>query len=204
MRNFYKNIFIDGREVAPGAASRDMFVGADGKLIPELSLNGGKSIAIPGEPAALVLIAKRYGKLPLTQTLAPAIRIAEQGFIVDYHYDSFIKMGDRLQQLQKFKASAAVFLQDGKPYQIGARLIQRDLAETLSTLAKQGHNGFYRGEVAERLVSAVNKAGGIWTIQDLANYQVKVREPLRGTFHDVEVITAPPPLCRWCFVVDDA
>ena len=188
-----KNIFVDGREVAPQAAFKDMYLDADGKPIPELSLNGGKAAAIPGEPAALVVIAKRFGRLPLTQTLAPAIRLAEQGFPVDNHLNRFILMGDRLQQLQKYKASAAIFLQKGRPYNIGDRFIQKDLARTLRTLAHKGHAGFYQGEVAQRLVAAVNRAGGVWTMQDLASYQVRIREPLEGSFHHVHIVTAPPP-----------
>ncbi len=188
-----KNTFIDGREVAPLAATKDMYLDSHGKLIPGLSLNGGLSAAIPGEPAALVLIAKRYGRLPLAQTLAPAIRIAEQGFPVDHQLIHFIKMDDRLQQMQKFPATAAIFLRNGKQYQLGERLVQPDLAKTLRTLAKLGHDGFYRGQVAQRLVDAINHAGGKWTLQDLAAYQVKIREPLQGVFHNVQIITAPPP-----------
>jgi len=188
-----KNTFIDGREIAPLAASKDMFLAADGKPVPGLSLNGGLSAAIPGEPAALVFIAKHYGRLPLAKSLAPAIRLAEQGFVVDHQLNYFLTMADRQQQLQKYPASAAIFLKDGKPYQLGERLVQRDLAETLRVLARKEHDGFYRGEVAARLVSAVNKAGGIWSMEDLASYQVKVREPLQGMFHQMQVITAPPP-----------
>ena len=188
-----KNIFIDGREVAPLAAKKDMYLDSNGKLRPGLSLNGGLSAAIPGEPAALVLMSKRFGKLPLTQTLAPAIRIAEEGFPVDHHFNKFIKMEGRLKQLQEFPATAAIFLQNGKPYPVGELLVQRDLAATLRTLAQQGHDGFYRGAVAHRLVNAINKAGGIWTMQDLASYHVKIREPLQGEFHGIHIITAPPP-----------
>ncbi len=188
-----KNIFIDGREVAPLAASKGMFLSADGMPIPELSLNGGLAAAIPGEPAALVMIAQRFGRLPLAQTLAPAIRLAEGGFLVDNHFNHFILMGDRLKQLQKYKASAAIFLRDGKPYPMGGRLIQKDLARTLHTIAARGHDGFYHGEVAARLVAAVNRAGGRWTLQDLASYRVKIREPLQGTFNNMHIITAPPP-----------
>ena len=188
-----KNTFIDGREIAPLASSKTMYLDAKGEPIPGLSLNGGLAAAIPGEPAALVLIAKRYGRLPLTQNLAPAIRLAEEGFIVDQHFNSFVMMGDRLQKLQQFKASAAVFLHEGKPFPIGGRIIQHDLANTLRMLAQQGHDGFYRGEVAQRLVAGVNRAGGNWTMQDLAGYHVNIREPLQGTFHNVHIITAPPP-----------
>ena len=188
-----KNTFIDGREIAPLAASKDMYLDANGNPIPGLSLNGGLSVAIPGEPAALVLIAKRFGRLPLAQSLAPAIHIAEQGFFVDHQLTYFSTMEDRLQQLQRFPATAAIFLREGKPYQVGELLVQRGLAKTLRALAEFGHDGFYRGEVAKRLVDAVNAAGGIWTMQDLASYQVKIREPLIGSFHNVEIITAPPP-----------
>ncbi|AHE66124.1 gamma-glutamyltransferase [Legionella oakridgensis] len=188
-----RNIFIDGREVAPHAASKDMFLAADGKPIPGLSLTGGLSAAIPGEPAALVYIARQFGRLPLTKTLAPAIRLAEHGFIVDPQLQYFLTMGDRLQQLKKFPASAEVFLHEGKPYQIGERLYQRDLANTLRLLAKKGHDGFYRGQIAALLVTEVNRAGGIWTLEDLASYQIKVRQPLEGNYHQMHVVTAPLP-----------
>lgn len=188
-----KNIFIDGREVAPNAATKGMFLNAEGHSTPGLSLNGGLASAIPGEPAALVLIAQRFGRLPLVKTLGPAIRIAEEGFLVDHQLNYFFFMDDRLEQLKKYPASAAIFLQKGKPYAVGERLIQRDLGKTLRLLATKGRDGFYRGEVAQRLVKAINQAGGIWTLRDLAAYQVKVRAPLEGSFHNMRVITAPPP-----------
>lgn len=188
-----KNIFIDGREVAPNAATKDMFLDKNGKLKSNLSLKGGLSAAIPGEPAALVLIAKRYGRLPLSQTLAPAIQLAEKGFLVDHQLAYFLKAENELKNLQKFSATAAVFMHDGQPYQLDERLVQNDLAQTLRAIAKQGHDGFYRGEVAEHLVKAVNHAGGIWTLQDLASYQVKIRKPLEGSFYNIHIITAPPP-----------
>ena len=188
-----KNVFIDGREVAPLAAHRDMFLGSDGNPVSDLSLNGGLAAAIPGEPAALAHIAKLYGRLPLLKSLAPAIRLAEEGFIVDYKFNYFSRMGDRLQQLQRFPDTAAIFLHEGKPYQIGERLKQPDLAKTLKLLAEKGHEGFYRGEVAERLVKGVKAAGGIWSLEDLARYQIKEREPLQGAFHNMLIITSPPP-----------
>ena len=188
-----KNIFIDGRETAPLAAKEDMFLDESGNPKSGLSLNGGLAAAIPGEPAALALIANRFGRLPLSQTLAPAIRLAEFGFPVDEHFNHFVMMEDRLSQMQRYKATAAIFLKDGKPYKIGDLLIQRDLANTLRVIAKLGHDGFYRNAVAKRLVDSVNKAGGNWTEKDLALYQVKIREPLVSNFHDVKIITAPLP-----------
>nr|WP_095141815.1 gamma-glutamyltransferase [Legionella lansingensis] len=188
-----KNVFIDGREVAPLAAHRDMFLGSDGNPVPGLSLNGGLAAAIPGEPAALVYIAKHYGRLPLKESLAPAIRLAEEGFIVDHQFNYFSTMDDRLQLLRRFPDTAAVFLNSGRAYQIGERLRQPDLARTLRLLVEQGHDGFYKGKVAEQLVKAVRAAGGIWTLDDLACYQIKVREPLQGAYHNMLIITAPPP-----------
>ncbi|MCW8387048.1 gamma-glutamyltransferase [Fluoribacter dumoffii] len=189
----HKNIFIDGRETAPLAAKEDMFLASDGRLIPELSLNGGLAAAIPGEPAALVYIAKNYGRLPLTKTLAPAIKLAEEGFLVDKQLSSFLKNKDRLEQIRKYPSTAKIFLNKGQPFQIGERFIQKDLANTLKLLAMKENQGFYAGEVAQRLVKGVNAAGGIWTLEDLARYRIKVREPLIGAFHNMLIITSPPP-----------
>lgn len=188
-----KNWFIDGREIAPLAAHKDMYLGKDGKPIPELSLNGALAAAIPGEPAALVYIARHYGRLPLSKTLAPAIRLAEEGFPVDNQFRYFSSQEDRLKQLRRFPATAAVYLKEGEPYEIGDTLRQSDLAKTLRLLAEKGHFGFYQGDVAERLVKGVRAAGGIWTMDDLARYRVKVREPLQGAYHNMLIITSPPP-----------
>ncbi len=188
-----QNIFVDGREVAPGAATKTMFLSADGNQIPGLSLNGGLSAAIPGEPAALVYIAAHYGHLPLSESLAPAIRLAEKGFPVDPQLYYFLTMGDRLQQLQKNPASAAIFLRQGRPYKIGELFVQTDLGKTLREIAAKGHDGFYQGAVAEKLVSGINNAGGVWQLKDLASYQVKVRQPLEGNYKGMHIVTAPLP-----------
>lgn len=188
-----KNVFIDGREIAPLAAHKDMFLDKEGNLVPGLSLNGGLAAAIPGEPATLVYVAEHYGRLPLAKSLAPAIRLAEQGFAVDHQFNYFLTLQDRLQMLTRYPDSAAVFLHNGLPYRIGEQLKQPDLAKTLKTLAEKGHDGFYRGEIANRLVKGVRAAGGIWSLEDLARYQIKVREPLQSAFHNMLIITAPPP-----------
>ncbi|MDP1602160.1 MAG: gamma-glutamyltransferase [Legionella sp.] len=188
-----KNSFIDAREVAPILAHKDMFIGKDGQLIPGLSLNGGLATAIPGEPAALAYIAKHYGRLSLAETLAPAIKLAEEGFEVDAQFVYFSNMDDRLEKLQSYPATAAIFLNNGQPFKRGERLKQPDLAHTLRLLASVGHDGFYRGEVAKKLVEGVREAGGIWTLEDLARYQIKERVPLQGAYHNMLIITAPPP-----------
>ena len=125
-----KNIFIDGREVAPKAATATMFLDSAGNVVPGLSLNGGLAAGIPGEPAALVYIATHYGKLPLAKTLAPAIKLAAEGFAVDPQFRYFSTMDDRLDYLKKYPATAAIFLNNGKAYAIGERLVQTDLAKT--------------------------------------------------------------------------
>ncbi|WP_133139826.1 gamma-glutamyltransferase [Legionella genomosp. 1] len=188
-----KNTLIDGREVAPLAAHKTMFWDKNGKVIPELSLNGGLAAAIPGEPAALAYIASHYGKLPLSESLAPAIQLAENGFPVDQQFYNFSTMSDRLEQMRKYPATARVYLHDGQPYSVGECLKQPELAKTLRLLASKGHAGFYQGEVAEKLVAGARAAGGIWTLEDLSNYKVKEREPLQGAYHNMLIITAPPP-----------
>jgi len=191
--NKHKNIFIDGREVAPLAAKKDMFLAADGSVIPKLSLNGGLAAAIPGQPAAMVYIAEKYGVLPLNKVLAPAIKLAQDGFLVDKQLNYFLSVEDRLEQIKKYPATAAIFLNNGRPYRVGERLTQPDLAKTLSLIAAKGFQGFYTGEVAQRLVKGVNTVGGIWTLADLAQYKIKLREPLVGAYHKMLIITAPPP-----------
>ncbi|MBA4696442.1 MAG: gamma-glutamyltransferase [Legionella sp.] len=188
-----KNILIDARETAPGKASRDMFLDKNKKPIPGSSLNGGLSAAIPGEPAALVFISKHYGRLPLSTVLAPAIRLAENGFVVNQAFRDFVLMEDRLKTLQRFPASAETFLKEGRAYKRGDCLKQPALANTLRQIAEKGRDGFYRGIIAERLVKGVNAAGGIWTLEDLANYRLKIRKPLTSTFHNMTIVTTPLP-----------
>jgi len=189
----HKNTFVDARETAPLSANKEMYLDAAGKLIPGLSLNGGLAAAIPGHPAALVYLAQNYGRLPLKKTLAPAIQFAREGFLVDKQLYRFLRMGDRLEQIKKYPATAAIFLKNGQPYEMGDRLVQADLADTLNRIAEQGKSGFYTGDVAKRLVRSINAAGGKWTLEDLTQYQVKLREPLIGAYHNMLIITAPPP-----------
>lgn len=191
--NSHKNIFIDAREMAPFAAHKDMYLDANGAVVPGLSLNGGLAAAIPGQPAALVYVAKKYGQLPLSKSLAPAIKLAKEGFLVDTQFQLFSSLDTRVKLFQKYPATAEIFLNKGAPYRIGELLVQTDLAKTLTLLAQQGKQGFYGGEVAQRLVDGVNAAGGIWTLEDLAHYKVKIREPLIGAYHNMLIITAPPP-----------
>jgi gamma-glutamyltranspeptidase/glutathione hydrolase len=151
-------IMLDARETAPGGASAVMYLDAeDGEIIPNKSKQGPLAAGIPGMPAALQHLAKRYGNLPLQQSLQPAIRHAGEGFIVDGRYRAQVQA--HLELLQQYPATAAVFLQDGKIPAADFRLVQADLAQTLAKIAAQGAAGFYAGEVAKRLLAAVQRDG---------------------------------------------
>lgn len=184
-------VMLDGRERAPLAAHRDLYLDDSGEVVPGLSVNGPLSAGIPGQPAALAHLATRYGRLPLEQSLAPAIRLAREGFPVDAHYRRMAQW--RLEQLRRWPAASTQFLVAGEVPLPGALIKQPELAETLERLAEQGHDGFYRGTLAERLVAGVQAAGGIWKAQDLADYRVVEREPVRGEYRGMKITSAAPP-----------
>lgn len=186
-----KDILLDGREKAPLAASRDMYLDHDGNVVAKLSVDGALAAAIPGEPAALVWLAENLGSLPLAVLLQPAIQLAEQGFTVDPLYRR--RLAFRLNAVTDSAAAADIFLVDGKVPDENTVLVQHDLANTLKTLATAGHDGFYRGQVAQKLVAGVRAAGGLWTLADLAAYQVKVREPLVAQYKNMTVTSATLP-----------
>ncbi|MCO6439516.1 MAG: gamma-glutamyltransferase [Nitrococcus mobilis] len=186
-----RDIMVDGRERAPLAATRNMYLGSDGKAEARLSLDGPLAAAIPGEPAALVHIAERYGRLPLTESLRPAIRYARQGFAVDAHYHRLVQL--RRSVLERYRATAAIFLQAGAVPKAGWVLRQPDLAATLEAIAEAGRAGFYEGEIARRLVRAVRAAGGIWSLEDLRQYRVVEREPTRLRYRGLNVVTTALP-----------
>ncbi len=188
-----KNIFVDGRETAPHAATKNMYLDEHGKPIKDLSLFGPLASAIPGEPAALAHISKKYGTLPLAKTLQPAIELALTGFKVDELYRSIVMNRRINQHLMTYPSTANIFSPNGKAPEVGQRIVQKDLARTLKGLAKLGHKGFYEGKVAKKLVHEVRKNGGIWSLADLKNYKVIEREPLESDYLGTQIITAPPP-----------
>jgi gamma-glutamyltranspeptidase/glutathione hydrolase len=184
-------VMVDGREKAPLAATRDMYLDADGNVVSGLSVDGALAAAIPGVPAALAHISRRYGRLPLHVNLAPATRLAREGFEVDAVYRRMAQF--RLAALQNDLAAADIFLQDDEVPEEGHRIVQADLAATLTSIARFGDSGFYRGKLARKLVHGVRSAGGIWSLQDLAQYRVVERQPLRGEYHGMRITTAAPP-----------
>lgn len=184
-------VMIDGRERAPLAATPEMYLDEEGKFIERASLDGPLAAAIPGVPAALAHLAEHYGRLSLARDLAPAIRYAHEGFEVDKTYRH--RALYRLSVLKRWPATRRIFLVNGEVPAPGDQIKQPALASTLEKLAEQGAAGFYRGPVAKALVEGVRAAGGIWTLEDLAQYRVVEREPVRGEYRGLKIISASPP-----------
>ena len=183
--------FIDAREVAPAAVNARDYLNADSTPNRDTALNGPLAAGIPGAPAGWALISRSYGKLSLAAALAPAVRIARDGFVPDARLRGAI--AEKHDKLARWPASAANYLRAGKPPADGARWNDPDQARTLELLGSKGADGFYRGPVAEELVAAVRAAGGNWSAADLAGYQAKERAPLVLDYRGYRIVTAPPP-----------
>lgn len=184
-------VVVDAREMAPLAASRDMYLNEKGEPDARPSLDGARAAGIPGTPAGLAHIARRYGSRPLAEVLAPAIALAENGFPVDSRYAA--AAGWRESVLKADAAAANVFLDHGKVPGKGYLVRQPDLASTLRALAERGGEGFYRGPVAEEMVRAVRAGGGVWSLEDLARYRLMERDPLRFRYRDATITTVSLP-----------
>jgi gamma-glutamyltranspeptidase / glutathione hydrolase len=180
--------FLDYREKAPAAATRDMYLDAQGNVIPGASEIGYKSIGVPGSVAGMVYAEQKYGKLTLKQVMAPAIKLAKDGYALTW--GEAADMHDR--GLAKFAESRRIFQRDGDYYKPGDIFRQPELARTLERIADHPDD-FYHGALARELAAALQKGGGLITADDLAHYEVKEREPVRGTYRGYEVISAPPP-----------
>lgn len=186
-----RQVFVDAREVAPGAATEDMYLQENGDPIPRASVIGPLSAGIPGQPAGLVHLSQKYGRLPLAASLAPAIRYAEQGTVVNVRMLAGLRF--RRKTFDLWPAFGKVFYPEGEIPELGAVIKQPDLMNTLERLAEDGFDGFYRGETARLLVDAARASGGIWSRDDLATYQVIEREPIIGEINGVRIVSAPPP-----------
>src|SRR5438105_4725621 len=180
--------FIDYREKAPARATADMYLDAQGKVIPNASLVGYKAIGVDGSVAGIVYAQKKYGKLSLERVMAPAIRLARDGFPLAWEDAQDLEDED----LSQFPESRRIFQRDGNYYRAGEIFRQPELARTLERIAANPDD-FYRGALARELAAAVQKGGGFITVDDLAHYEVKEREPVRGSYRGYEVISAPPP-----------
>lgn len=186
------SVMLDGREKAPAAATESMYLDADGQYQREWSRDTPLAAGIPGEPAALAHLAQHYGRLTLAENLAPAIRLATDGFKVSKEMHKMLAF--RAPVLRKSPAAAELFLTDaGEPLPVGTRVRQPDLANTLQAIADGGRDGFYTGAVARKMVDGVREAGGIWTLEDLANYDLVEREPITFSYGPYRVTSASPP-----------
>ena len=184
-------LMIDGRERAPLKARHDMYLDKNGTPIPGLSLNGALAAGIPGVPAALDHITRKYGRLTLAENLAPAIRLARDGFPI---YERYRRLAEfRLEALSDSPAAAAIFLDQGFLPEAGFQLKQPDLARTLERIAAKGRDGFYKGDTARKLVRGVKKAGGIWSKKDLRDYRIVERKPVVASYHGARIVSAALP-----------
>ena len=184
-----REIFVDGRETAPSAAHEKMYLDAAGNAVDKLSRDGALAAGIPGEPAALAHLSKRYGRLPLARALEPAIRAAKVGFLCDDKLaEAFQSQWGRLAG-----EGQRVFAIEGRPPRAGEVIVQPELARTLERIAQSGAPGFYEGETAAALVAGVAAAGGIWKADDLRHYRVVERVPTVSYFRGLRIVSAPPP-----------
>jgi gamma-glutamyltranspeptidase/glutathione hydrolase len=188
-----KNHFIDFREKAPAAATENMYLDAPGNVVPESSKDssvvGYRAIGVPGTVAGMVYAEKQYGKLSMDKVIAPAIKLAREGFRLTYEDAQELKNDEYLGQ---FPESRQIFLRDGNYYHPGEIFRQPELARTLERLAKDPDT-LYHGAMARELAAAIHKGGGLVTAEDLAAYEVKEREPIHGSYRGYDIISAPPP-----------
>lgn len=188
-----ETIAIDYRETAPAAATRDMFLGPDGKPDPAKSRDSGLSVGVPGTVRGLALAHEKYGsgKLSFAALIEPAIRLAREG--IEVEDDLADSLPGAVAKFQRHPASATIFLKDGKPLAVGDRLVQTDLAATLEEIATGGPDRFYSGRIAAAIASSVKAAGGVMTEADLAAYRAVIRTPVTGSYRGYEIASMPPP-----------
>lgn len=183
---------VDYREMAPAVADRDMFLDADGNANSNLSRFHGKAVGVPGTVAGMQLALETWGTMTLAEVAQPAIELAESGITVTADLADSLKALEK--RLKAWPSSAAIFYKpDGGFYEPGDTLKQPDLAATLKKIADQGADGFYKGEVAEKIAAAVQAAGGPMTVDDLAGYKPIIRDPIRGSYRGYDIVSMPPP-----------
>ena len=194
MADMKEAVVIDFRPTAPAAATPDMYkLDARGRPVGNASVESGLASAVPGEVKGLLYALENYGskKLTRTQIIQPAIDWAERGVPVTVNLAQILK--DNYGKLRKYENGLAIYAKDGLPYEIGDKIINKDLAGTLRLIQKQGTDAIYKGEIAAKIVAEVHKRGGIITLEDLADYKVKVRKPVVGSYRGYTIMTPPPP-----------
>jgi len=185
-----KNTTIDYREKAPLSASRDMYLDKNGNYVPELSQEGTTSAAVPGSVAGLIYALNKYGTMPLSQVIQPAIDLARNGWSLDYKTAGVFKTF--LPLFKKYSSSYKIYSKDGVPFQEGDLFKQTDLANSLELIKEKGNDGFYNGKTAELLVKQIKSLGGYITQADLIEYKPVERVPVEGTYRGYKIISMPP------------
>jgi gamma-glutamyltranspeptidase/glutathione hydrolase len=182
--------FIDFRERAPGAASRNMYIGPDGKPTED-SVLGYRASGVPGTVRGLEYASQKYGRKPWAEVVRPAVELASKGFVLSYGQAQGLRGASRT--LGRFPESNRIFLRDGKSYEAGETLVQADLGRTLDRIARLGAKDFYEGETAQLLAKDMKAHGGLITVDDLKAYKAIERRPLTGKYRGYDLVTAPPP-----------
>ncbi|ESE42827.1 gamma-glutamyltransferase [Shewanella decolorationis S12] len=187
-----KTIAIDYREIAPSKAKKDIFLDENGDAVTKLSREHGLAVGVPGTVMGMSLALEKYGTMTMAQVTAPAIKMAQEGISVSP--DLAVSLAGLKRRMSQWPSTAAIFYKaDGSDYQVDDILKQPELAHSLQLIAEKGTKGFYEGETAEKLVKAVQDAGGIMTLEDLKHYKAVEREPVRGQYRGYEVVSMPPP-----------
>ncbi|MBW4015412.1 gamma-glutamyltransferase [Moraxella osloensis] len=186
-----KDVAIDFREIAPAKASRDMYLDNQGNVIDGKSLFTHDASGVPGTVAGMEYALKKWGTMPLSKVLEPAIKLADKGFIVSDVLAQTLK--EEKSTLGKWSSSKAIFFNNGEPLKSGDLLVQKDLAKSLRLIAKQGAKAFYQGEIATKIAKEMQSHGGTMALEDLKAYKVVERQPIIGDYRGYKVVTMPPP-----------
>ncbi|MEZ9537530.1 gamma-glutamyltransferase [Shewanella sp. 10N.286.51.B8] len=187
-----KTIAIDYRETAPAKAHKDIFLNEQGDVVKKLSREHGLAVGVPGTVMGFELALNKYGTMSMSEVVKPAIELAQKGILINSDLaDSLDGLKRRISQ---WPSSAKIFYKsNGDSFAVNDTLVQKDLAHSLSLIAKHGSKGFYQGETAEKIVAAIQAAGGIMSMNDLKNYQVIERTPVTGEYRGYKVVSMPPP-----------
>ncbi|WP_424683387.1 gamma-glutamyltransferase [Frateuria sp. YIM B11624] len=186
-----RNLFLNFREKAPAKATPTMFQDADGKVVEGRSTDGYLGVGVPGTVMGFDTALKAYGTMSLQEVIAPAIKLARDGYVLEQGDVDSLDSSTR--GFAKHANVAAIFLNHGKPFKVGERLVQKDLARTLERIAKGGPKAFYEGPIAHAVVKASDANGGILSLRDFADYTAQWEKPIQCEYHGYTVVSAPPP-----------
>lgn len=186
-----ENFTVDFREMAPSKASRDMYLDEQGNVVDGKSLYTHFAVGVPGTVAGMEYALKKWGSLPLEKVIAPAIKLAEEGFIVSNTLAATLQ--EETETLGKWESSKKIFFKNDRPLVAGERLVQADLANSLRQIAQQGAKAFYEGEIAQKIVAEMEKHNGLITLEDMKGYQSMERKPIVGEYRGYKIVTMPPP-----------